>query len=272
VAALISTEMYNLSYNERATVLEDVHGVGKMPPEECNPKLIQEKLKQMNAALMRLPEKPAFDEAQRLSGGDSGAYVNDPAFRLKFLRADRYDVEEAAIRMVRNLEVVRETFGPEGLVRPFQLSDMMLDRENQGTDTFLFSGNFFQVMPFRDRLGRRIIVRSGRKIFKSDNVDVNTRLKAFLYICQQLSNDVECQIKGVIIIGFPLERHEGQPDMDGNVRYILNTIAKKIVPVRIAAVHLCVADDPWFRLAAALVLRELPRQFRLRSRVHVGKV
>ena len=175
--AMMASELYSLTRAERTTLLEDVHGVGDLPPEERNPRLIQEKLMEMNLALLSIPVKPAFDEAQRLCGGKPGGLVNDPSFRIRFLRAERYNAREAAVRMLSNLQALHETFGQEALVRPVHLSDMMLDRENQGPDPFLFSGNFFQVMPFRDRLGRRIIVRSGRKMVQGESVDVKTRVR-----------------------------------------------------------------------------------------------
>ena len=81
-------------------------------------------------------------------------------------------------------------------------------------------------------------------------------------------------MKGVVIIGFPLDhvRNGASPQIDGSIREIYQAISQKIVPVRIAAVHLCFPDDPWFRLASSLVLQALPKQFRMRSRVHTGKI
>ena len=181
VTAMMASELYSMTSAERATVLEDVHGVGDISPEEWKPDLIQERLYQMDIALRSIPDKPAFDEAQRLCGGEPGGLVNDPSFRIRFLRAERFNVYEAAKRMVNNLQLIRETCGPECLLRPIHLSDMMLDKENQGPDTFLFSGKFIQVMPFRDRSGRRIVVRTGRKIFMSDNIDIETRVSMYLY-------------------------------------------------------------------------------------------
>jgi hypothetical protein len=97
-------------------------------------------------------------------------------------------------------------------------------------------------------------------------------MKAYLYVCQELADDIECQTKGVIIIGFPLERTEASPSIDRSVIEILQQISHKIVPVRIAAFHICIADHPWFRLFSSLLLQALPIQFRLRSRVHIGKI
>ena len=183
---MIASELNSLTRAERTFLLEDVHGVGDLSPEERNPRLIQEKLMEMHLALLSIPVKPAFDEAQRLCGGKPGGLVNNPSFRIRFLRAERYNAQKAAVRMLSNLQALHGTFGQEALVRPVQLSDMMLDRENKGHDTFFFSGNFFQVMPFRDRLGRRIIIRSGRKMVQGETVDVKTRVRLWtwgMYVC-----------------------------------------------------------------------------------------
>uniref|UniRef100_A0A7S4EK76 DUF6824 domain-containing protein n=1 Tax=Pseudo-nitzschia australis TaxID=44445 RepID=A0A7S4EK76_9STRA len=272
VTAMMALELNSLTSAERATVLEDVHGVGDISPEERKPDVIKEKLYEMETALRSIPIKPAFDEAQQLCGGEPGGLVNDPSFRIRFLRAERFNVYEAAKRMVNNLQLIRETCGPECLLRPIHLSDMILDKENQGPDTFLFSGNFFQVMPFRDRSGRRIVVRTGRKLFISDNIDIETRIKTMLYICQELANDVECQMKGVVLIGFPLTLSGESPMLDKTVRKLFDSFERKIVPVRIAAVHLCIPDSPWFKLASYMILQALTKTFRVRSRVHVGSI
>lgn len=272
VTSMTASELNSMTSAERTYLLEDVHGVGDVSPEETDPKIMRERLYAMDIALQSIPNKPAFNEAQCLCGGSPGGFVNDPNFRVKFLRAERYKPYQAAKRMVHTLQVTFETFGRDSLVRPICLSDMMLDKGNQGTDTFLFSGNYFQVMPFRDRVGRRIVVRSGREIFSSDQIDNQTRLKAFLYICQQLSDDVECQLKGVVLMAFPLERTNKIPTVDQNVKLIFRMVSNKIVPVRISAVHICVQDSPWFRLASSLIIKAFPREFRIRTRVHIGSV
>lgn len=96
-------------------------------------------------------------------------------------------------------------------------------------------------------------------------------MKALLFVCQELSRDIECQIKGVVLIGFPLDRIARRPSVSPSVISIMKRINQFMVPVRVVAFHLCIPDDPWFRLAAALLLQTAPRIFRLRSRVHVGK-
>ena len=97
-------------------------------------------------------------------------------------------------------------------------------------------------------------------------------MKTYLFVCQELSRDIECQLKGVVLIGFPLQTTVRRPLINPRVGPILKAISQKIVPVRIAAFHCCIREDPWFRLAATLLLQVLPKAFRLRSRVHIGKI
>ena len=79
-------------------------------------------------------------------------------------------------------------------------------------------------------------------------------------------------MKGVVLIGFPLTKCTGDPILSGPVKKIYSVFAQKVVPVRLAAVHLCIADNPWFRLASTLLLQAFSKEFRLRSRVHIGEI
>ena len=112
--------------------------------------------------------------------------------------------------MIRNLQVIRETFGSECLVRPIQLNDMILDRGNQGSDTFMFSGNFFQIMPFRDRLGRRIVVRSGETITARGELDYITRVST-LVLAGDLVKETQEKIRPSSFVRNNSQTHLGFP-------------------------------------------------------------
>jgi hypothetical protein len=57
--------------------------------------------------------KPAYEQAERMTKG----YVTDSKFRLMFLRANRFDAEKAATRLVNFMEGKLEYFGPGALAR-----------------------------------------------------------------------------------------------------------------------------------------------------------
>jgi len=85
----------------------------------------------------------------------STTFVNDEAFRLRFLRAEQFRPKQAAERMIRNLDLLFRYVGPEGLKRPIRLSDL-----DESSLSLLKAGSF-QLLPCRDRSGRRIVVRIG---------------------------------------------------------------------------------------------------------------
>ena len=50
-------------------------------------------------------------------------FVNSDNFRLRFLRAELFDIKDAAQRMVKYLDFVLELFGPYALERAIELRD-----------------------------------------------------------------------------------------------------------------------------------------------------
>ena len=155
----LSDAFYNLSVQGREMINEEVHGVRCLSPEE-NPEMIKRSLSQLSEELDLIRVKPAFDRSQTLSAerrlvGFSGrTYVNSDEFRLRFLRADLFDPKKAAARMVSYLDFMLEVFdGKEELL----LRYVCLKDFNKRDMALLKAGNF-QLLPYRDRSGRRIMV------------------------------------------------------------------------------------------------------------------
>jgi len=86
-------ELEALSESERQDVIRDLYGLEAATEED--PKIIEQQLKELDEALEALPEwkKEHFERAQELCP----EIANDPAFRLRFLRAERYDAEVGAM-------------------------------------------------------------------------------------------------------------------------------------------------------------------------------
>jgi hypothetical protein len=145
VDSLLAKELNQLSMRERETIYEEIHGVDKGVEE--TPELDAASLAYLDQELRKIPFKPAYDQAARLSPH----YVTDRKFCLKFLRADSFDPKKAAIRLVKFMEEKLKLFGPKTLVREVYLSDM-----NKDDITCLKSG-CLQLLPLRDRAGRAIL-------------------------------------------------------------------------------------------------------------------
>ena len=126
-----------------------------MNPEE-NPELLRESLSKLAEILDsndHIPErdKKAYLASQRL-GESIPTYVNTDDFRLRFLRADLFDIHKAARSIVKFLDMVEATFGPYALERPPQLDDFDKD------ELKMIKKGFIQFLPYRDRSGRRVMV------------------------------------------------------------------------------------------------------------------
>lgn len=112
-------ELNQLSIQERNKVYEDIHGVSK--PIEETPGLLQARFVAMQTELDKLPTKTAYDLAWR----QNRAFVEDPDFRLAFLRCEEFDAKKAAVRFSNYFELILELWpGGEVLGREITLADL----------------------------------------------------------------------------------------------------------------------------------------------------
>jgi hypothetical protein len=144
--ALFAMELNKLSIKERDEVLQDVHGVSDIMSED--PTFVSQCLEDLDLELARIPDA---DKANYLQAKQQNPeYIRDEKFLLMFLRADAFDVRNAATRLLSFLQAKLELFGPDKLGK-----DITLDDLNQDDIECLESG-YCQVLQGRDRAGRAI--------------------------------------------------------------------------------------------------------------------
>ena len=149
VEEMVSTSMSRLSAPDREQRLNELHGVEEETDE--SPQKLEQMLQEMDSILA------ARKEAQ-LPGIEAIilAELQDHAFvmglRLKFIRATRYDVSEAATRLISFLSVKLKLFGYDKLTSKITLSDLSEEAME------ILNSGLFQVMPFPDSVGRFILV------------------------------------------------------------------------------------------------------------------
>ena len=151
IDALLSKELMQLSFTDRNNISEEVHGVRSLAIEET-PCVQDEALARLQYELVHcIPpsEKKAFDTAQSYSI----TYVNDRNFRLRFLRAELFDAKLAAQRLTTYLDLLLKLFGMEVLKRPLRTKDFKSKDEKSA-----LRGGLVQLLPYRDRSGRRVMV------------------------------------------------------------------------------------------------------------------
>lgn len=157
VDTMLAQEFLSLSFQDRNAINEEMHGVGCMTPEE-SPELVAESLNKLELELSLIPpeRKEKYELARKRYGTKNssqigGSYINDVDFRMRFLRLRLFDEKNSAMVLCAFLDVVCDLFGDYALQRPISLSDFS-DVEMQAIRT----GNL-QLLPYRDRSGRRII-------------------------------------------------------------------------------------------------------------------
>lgn len=261
--ALLARDLNRMTVEQRSIVFDDVHGVRNLRPEETNPIKMMESLDGMNSAIHRIEVKPAFDEAYRL---DSQYVLRDKQFRMKFLRAEEYDFHQAAQRFVNYLDFTYELFGPLALMRPLFLDDLSKEEQNVVKD------GSQQLLPIRDRMGRRIFSRIGNMGKPGESQASAKNMKVNIYMLQEISSDETTQKFGMVWVLFSaFEEGETnflkEPNVQEKIRKCLAAL-----PLRITGIHLCLPNTPKYQFAAAAISLIAPSFMRVRVRKHLGSV
>ena len=155
VDALLTTELNGLSIFDRENALDEIHGVHRSTVEQQESTKLQACLDQLDTELLKIPdtEKVMYNYAL----GRNSPYIQSTDYRMKFARAGKYDPEDAAKRIVSNLQFVYDLFGSHdaGIMRPVLYKDLSENAQR------VLQGGPFRLLPFRDSSGRRIVAVLG---------------------------------------------------------------------------------------------------------------
>ena len=100
-------------------------------------------------------------------------YVNTNEFRFMYLRCEFFDIKKTALRIVQVLDFLFEYYGKYALYRKIQLTDF-----TEYELTILKNKGYCQLLPSRDRGGRRIMVQFLLNDF--DNVPIPVLVSCYL--------------------------------------------------------------------------------------------
>lgn len=140
----LASEMNKLSVQERGKALDDLHCVGEELHE--TPEIIENLLQDFEHELQQ-----EHNSVYEMAVNQNRSYVEDPAFRLKFLRAALHDVGKAVRNMLEFLRYKATYFGNEKVAR-----DITLDDLNEDDKELLLSG-LHHIQDGTDRMGRVIL-------------------------------------------------------------------------------------------------------------------
>jgi len=274
---LLAQEMMQLSVKDRNDIQEEIHGVKCLAVEET-PTIVRCALIQLAFELDEqtpdcqkkaylqsqqppkvLPEhQRIFHELHQLEPLPQSSYVNDVEFRLRFLRCDLFDIKKSAKRILNFLDLALELFGDYALRRPIRLSDFTKEEMRH-----IRIGRF-QVMPNRDRSGRRIYMI----IPEQEHTKCPPIIRAKITLYQSWAigyKDVETQRKGHIVLVWYDKTFISSPTPKLRYRYDASK------STRVSAIHVCSPDTPYFRMRRSISVMRCGDENRSKLRIHLGE-
>jgi hypothetical protein len=160
-------EQRSLSKQERRYYERIVQGSRTCSPVEETKEMLQQSLLKMQIEIENLKndQRRAYNKGLSMKS----SYVHDADFRLSFVRAERYDPEKAAIRFCKWLDLLLYLYGDVALTRRLRYGDLQKD------DAALLKEGLYQILPSRDRIGRRILTCLGPVDMKKYSSDCYVR-------------------------------------------------------------------------------------------------
>ncbi len=166
-------------------------------------------------------------------------YVS-PNFRLKFLRAEKFDAHLAAVRMALHFEEKLELFGEDKLAREIIQSD--LDEDDMAS----LSSGYVQILDALD-MGERKVIFYYKALSNIDENDCYRHreniLRSFWYIMNVISASEDVQKLGVVNVVYNL----GGLPRSGIDYEKSRRLAKlfKAIPVRFCSFYPCIDTKFW---------------------------
>jgi hypothetical protein len=161
-------EFDSLPKEERERLVKDIYGIGNKDMDE-DPTFITECLYKLDHELSCVSVKK---EGFEIARDEHAAYFENENFRLKFLRAEKYNPKLAAKRIVGHFEQKLNLFGPDKIGREITIDDL----DSDDMDALMAGG--LQLLPMKDRGGRKIIFARSQnwKYKETKNMVRNTML------------------------------------------------------------------------------------------------
>lgn len=244
--------------DDRELLINELHGVSSRAVQET-PQIIAEALTAFEEAVSG--SVPEFLKGSYLRACEmNSTYVQSVPFRLKFLRAELFDAEKAALRYVRNLNYLHDKFGDVALMRQLYLSDLSSEEMR------FFKQGYIQILPFRDTVGRRIVMHLGSS--GGDKFSLETMERVAIYMnFSILSDDETSQRMGAISVSLLNE------DAIINTQSIESKYFTRFVqsmPIRLTGWHVCLSNSIRSRIMKALYFTFIQGELRLMTRIHIG--
>ncbi|CAJ1958122.1 unnamed protein product [Cylindrotheca closterium] len=255
----LASEMNKLSAQERSKALDELHCVGEELKE--TPEMVRGSLEEFDRVLRER------DEAiYNLAESQNRSYVEDPEFRLRFLRVNDHNANQSVNQMIGFLSCKETYFGREKVARDITLND--LDKE----DVEVMLSGLYHIQDDTDRNGR-LVVHLMKHTLERMNTNSVIRVVYFIYF-NILSSMPSVQAKGFVFCYYDFSTPDRQVPLPSLDRVLKTMDFVKNIPVRRSAMHFCLKAFPGRLAATNLILesifRNLQRSASTRARLHYG--
>jgi len=276
-------ELFEIDAREREAIVNEIHGVKSSRMIDETPELILTRVESLRhyiqqnfeASISRGEIKEAYKRVVVV--GNRVPYINDEKCLLKFLRCSYFDIDKAGQRYFLYLELIYELFHDVAFERPLMLKDLT-EREMR----YLKKGQI-QLLPCRDRSGRRILIYSGRI---ERNFNAWERFRALMYLTSVASEDETTQKLGLVVVASPKKEPGANPFGENGMALLIEKLEilggdserdfyHKFVaskPVRTSAIHFIGPDTFIYYVAKSFILFILRKEERKIVRFHNGSL
>eukprot|EP00526_Cylindrotheca_closterium_P009190 CAMPEP_0113627882 /NCGR_PEP_ID=MMETSP0017_2-20120614/14443_1 /TAXON_ID=2856 /ORGANISM="Cylindrotheca closterium" /LENGTH=512 /DNA_ID=CAMNT_0000538159 /DNA_START=62 /DNA_END=1600 /DNA_ORIENTATION=- /assembly_acc=CAM_ASM_000147 len=255
----LASEMSKLSVQERSKAMEELHCVGEELKE--TPDMIQQSLKEFDQVL-RERNAPIYS----LATSQNRSYVEDPSFRLRFLRANDHNVRESVNQMIGFLSRKETYFGRDKIARDITLDDLDED------DIDILLSGLYHIQNGTDQSGRTVVYFLNH-VMSRCTAKTAVRVNYFVFF-NILSQMQSVQTKGFVLCYYDMSTPDNLASLPsfGDMLKFMDFVTK--VPVRRSGVHLCLKAEPGSLAASSKLfetfVRGLRRRARTRIRLHYG--
>lgn len=226
-------------------------------PEEDE--FLREKFHEIDEAINDSVDDPNF-AAYKLARQQNPQYIKNHLFKIGFLRAERYDSDKTAKRILRYLGEKLELFGKDKLTRVIYWTDL-------GDDVVAYiRRGALQYLPEPDLHGRRVLV-SQWLVGDSSDEEIFIARKAYFYFWTTMpETDTEKgKLLGIVAIMWKVHKTEmADPKVMESIRHVW-----QCSPTKVSCYHICQRWPPtnlvglktfakrflsWFRNSGDLML------------------
>lgn len=254
---LLAMDMNALSLNEREQAYNDVHGTTQ--PVQENEEFLSQKMKDLDESLAKIKQKAAYKEAETFFPGS----VFNPALRLMFLRAKRFNAREAAKGIVSHFDTKRNLFGQQKLGKRITQEDL-----NKETMECARRGAF-QLLPQRDKSGRFVFL----VLYKLHSQGEASALAVCRYAWYMMMTSLEDELfqrNGMVLLCW-MHGANLSMSLEDLRAWRLGASLHSALPLYVASVHHCGEGDG-VHPAIDFLLKISSSYVRVRFKCHLGKL